>query len=376
MLTASDAFKARATQSHERTLKFQQLDSNLQVIQEFTPDVVQGEIQLQANQEGRRTLTMTLANKKGVYTPTQTSDPFWFNATLRVQYGVIFANGTTEYITLGTFLVNQASSTIANGERAIRVSAGDFWKKFQIYSLTSVAKYAAGSSLKAAIIDLATRAGVTQYNVDPALNATTFHAAPSADLQLARATPLNDAFGILANDYFLDFWFDEFGVFQVRTYIDPSTYVTSFSLADTDPGVNKLEPEIKDSADIKNHVGVSSTNLDIQPIFAEAKDNNTNSPTYIGGQFGDRYFEYQGDWIQTAAQALTTAQSILKRKLFYARAIKAETVPMPWLDGFDVGLITAADAKVTGVRYYVESASIPLTLGSQSTNLLEARPLP
>lgn len=376
MLAASAAFKARAVQSHHRQIKLQQLDSNLQVIQELTPRVLGGQVQLSANQEGRRTLTLSLANPKGVYTPSQASDPFWFNATLRVQYGVILANGTTEYITIGTFLVNQARAIISGAERSINVSAVDFWKKFQTYSLTSVAKYAAGSSLKAAIIDLATRAGVINYSIDPTLNTYTFHAAPSADLQLARGTPLADAMGILASDYFLDFWFDEFGVFQVRAYIDFNTMSPIFTLTDQDAGIIKIEPELVDSPDIKNHIGVSSTNLDIQPVFQEAKDNNTSSPTYVLGPFGDRYFEYSADWIQNATQASDTAKGILKRKLFFARQLNIESVPMPWLDGFDVGLCTAAEAKVTSAKYYLDSASIPLALGSQQTKLLEVRPLP
>lgn len=380
MFAVSATFISTITSgSYSRVIVVQALDPvTLAVKSDLTPVVIDGTVEVRTREDIRRTLTITVANDGGTYTPRQTSDPFWINNPIRVYWRLQYQNGTTEDCPLGTFLVNRTRMRREGGRQVIDVDAVDFGKRMQYTKLLSVATYAAGSTLLAAFNDLLTRAGIpiSSRDIDPQAATTTFHAAPAADLNFARGTSIADCFGVLAQDYGWTFGSDVLGTFLARPAIDPSTLPPVFTLAETDPMVVTVEGGYEDSLDVSNHVIVASTDASIQPVFAEVKDNNQDSPTYIGGSFGDRLFEYDANWVQTTAQALTAAQDILRRKIGDSRKVEIMTGPRPELDAFDIGTITAPILNVTASKYQIESMTVPLAGGLQRISMVEPRALP
>ena len=62
--------------SHTRQVKVETVNlATLAVVTDISAKVVDGNISLQANEEGRRTCSLVVANPDGVYTPKTTSDP-------------------------------------------------------------------------------------------------------------------------------------------------------------------------------------------------------------------------------------------------------------------------------------------------------------
>jgi hypothetical protein len=377
---ASQAFlDAVSGGSYTRVIKLESLDPvTLLPRRDLTPNLIDGSVDGHLVQDVRRTISITIANEDGAITPVISSDPYWINNPLRLSWGVVYQDGTTEYVPLGTFLVNRAWARGSAGQAVLDVDAVDFWKKLQYTALLTNASYAAGSTLKAALEDLCTKAGIgpAQRDIDPSASSVLFHGGNAADLNLARGTAVADCLAMLTEDFGWIFFFDTAGIFVARPGPVVGTAPVVFTMTETGPMVTGVEGGLEDSADIKNHVGVSSTDASIQPIFAEAKDNNQNSPTYVGGAFGDRYFEYQGEFITTLQQAQDTAKNILARRISNSRKSDWMHAPRPELDIADVGRLTSAFLKISGVQYQIESFTIPLVSGSQRTSLTEIRTLP
>jgi hypothetical protein len=295
------------------------------------------------------------------------------NHALRISYGVLGSTGSYEYAPLGVFLINKATPRISNDERVLMVEAIDQWKRFQYTKLLNHRRFSAGSNLLSVFTGLLDLTGVQNFQIHSDAAGVFLRPSPSADLNLKRGTSLADCWAILAEDFGWNFYFDADGVFHALPIFDPSTQPSLLTLADTDPSFNAIEGGFEDSPDIINHVGVASTNPDIAPIYAEAMDNNPLSPTYVKSSFGDRFFEYEGGFIQSQAQAAQVAQNILRRKLYYSRGYSVKHTPLPHLDAMDRINLTAVDVQITQLKSIVESMSIPLSDGYQTTKFLEAR---
>lgn len=363
--------------SYTRALLIQQLDPvTLNVVADLTAQVIEGSVEVRSDRENRRTTSMVVQNPNGLWTPRQSSDPFYINNPIRVWLGIVYQNGTTELAPLGTFLVNRGWATRSQEKLVLEVDAIDLWKKLQYGAISSVKTYAAGSSLGTAIIDILSGAGITNYNLDPSITATNLHAAPAADLNFAPGTARADMLGVLAQDYGLSFWFDPMGLFVARPSVDPTTIAPVGTMSESDPLVIEVAGGLEDSPDIKNHVGVMSTNPDVQPIYQEAFDSNVNSPTYYLGSFGDRFFYYEAPWIQTIAQASATAKDILRRKVYQARKSEWAHGPRPELDVYDVLTLTSPSVGIQAKPYYLDQAVIPLSNAEQRSTFLEVRSLP
>lgn len=75
--------------SHTRVVKIDRLDKTThQVLETVAPKVASGAVSARADNTGRRRLRLTVENPDGIYTPTQSTDPFWVNQVLRVWSGI------------------------------------------------------------------------------------------------------------------------------------------------------------------------------------------------------------------------------------------------------------------------------------------------
>jgi len=373
----SSAFLTAMAKSSTRLVKIEQLDASMNVVATFQTVAVAGRVQLQQSQEARRNLTMTLANPGGIYTPALTSDPFFFNQRIRVWLGTVLADGTTEYAPLGTFVVNVARAILATD--TIEVTALDFWKYLQAAALKTVTSYAPGVTLLSIFTDLINQAqtllgGITiPRNIDPVAGAATLGG--TDPLQFAAGSRIADGLAPFMDSYGWDFGFDPLGTFVGRLYVQPETIAPSFTMTDADPGVVDLQLTYQDSPDVRNHVRVNSTSPDVVPFSAEAQDNNQNSPTYIGGIFGDRLDVFDTPDITDATQIQNVANARLRRFLVLSRTVEQSGTAHPELDVWDVALLTSPKLKLSAAPYWVESMEIPLTTDAATIRFAEVRAL-
>jgi hypothetical protein len=373
----SAAFQSAMAAGGTRLVRIEQLDGAMNVKATYDGMVNGGRVDLTQTKEIRRTVAMTVANPGGLLTPAMTSDPFFFNQRFRVWIGVVKADGTSEYAPVGTFLVNVCESDLQTDTLA--VVAVDFWKYLQLAALKTLKSYAVGATLTSIFNDLLDTAqtllgGITIPRlIDPIAGAAVLGG--TDPLQFAAGARVADCLSPFMESYGWDFGFDPLGVFNGRLYVKPETIAPSFTLRDTDQGVSRLNPRMEDSPDVRNHVRVVGTSPDVAPMFAEAQDNNVNSPTYIGGIFGDRLDVFESPDVLDATQAQNVANARLRRLIALATPVSYEGTARPELDVWDVGLLTSVKGKLAGAPYWVESLSIPLTTDAMTIRFAAVRPL-
>lgn len=381
MYPVSAAFQTAIKTTHTMSIKVEQLRaSDLSTLAVLTPDDISGSVDVKSKEDTRRSFSLTVANRlvngAGIYTPAQTSDALYMNSVLRLWRGIVFQNGTTEYAPLGTFRVNRSRTRSAGGLHVVEVDGVDFTKVLQYTALTGLVKYAGGSTIYSIFQDIATRAGVLSYNIDPYFQNVTLKPAPDGDLQFARGMTLVDTLAFMRENFGADSWFDPLGSLIVRRYLTVETQPAVWSFADTDPMTEEMALTWEDSVEVKNHIMVGGVSATIQPVFVEVKDNNQNSPTYVNGPLGDRAWEIDGDYITTSAIATDVGNAKLREKTYLTKQVEVTHGPYPMLDVYDVASVTSAELKLASANYYVSGMTIPLGLETQKTTLLAVRALP
>ena len=372
MYSVSAGFVTAAqTTSHTVTPKLEWLDANLNVLQDLSAELLSGSVTVENGLEGRRGFQMTLKNAGGIWTPTgsPSTEPFFMHNIIRISLGIV-VGGSYEYCPLGTFHVNKVHADPS--ARVVEIDGQDFWKRFS-WGLRSTVRFAPGTTLNAMILALAGAAGITNVSLDPLGDAVGLQASPAPSLKFRSGTKVGDCFAVLAGDFGWEFPFDVNGTLVTRPSLAIDQQTSVLTLSDTDPCYQYARGGFEDSPDMFNHVGVSSTDPALPPVFGEAMDDNPLSPTYFAGSFGDRYHEEEFDWVQNSGQATQAAQRILRDNLFLARPVEVVTSALPFLDAQDVLTFTDADLKITAGRFLVDSIEVPLDGGDQTMRLLEAR---
>lgn len=102
------------------------------------------------------------------------------------------------------------------------------------------------------------------------------------------------------------------------------------------------------------------------PLAAQAKDTNTNSPTYVGGPLGDLPHFESSTVATDAGGAGAAATNLLRQYLGGVDKIVATTKPLPLLDVDDVVEVSRSRLKVAG-PYVVDSVTMSTRHDTQST---------
>jgi hypothetical protein len=150
----------------------------------------------------------------------------------------------------------------------------------------------------------------------------------------------------------------------MREFQDPVSSPESFRF-ETGPGGTLVEfgKQVNDTR-IKNHVVVSGENSDQVPVFAEAENNKTGSPTRIG-KLGRRTEEYVSQYIDAYAQAKELADKMLAVQALESFEVNIDSLVLPWLEvGEIIRFVDPDPAPGDPDRYLLDSLNIPLKLGA------------
>jgi hypothetical protein len=132
-------------------------------------------------------------------------------------------------------------------------------------------------------------------------------------------------------------------------------------------GVSLLAVVKEQTADATyNHVVVTGETQDpedgspkIPPVRGEAWDDDPDSPTYIGGDFGDVATFFVSPFVKTQAQAVEVAKAILERSLALTERLVVDALVCPALEPYDLIYVRRDRLRVNN-RYLLETFSIPL----------------
>lgn len=389
MYNISQAFRAELRkQSHQIASKAVMLDSAFReqpngvfttagasALQDY---IVDGNVDFDTSRGTRRTGSVTILNKGGMFTPD--NDPsdydgfFFVNRSLRLYRGVVIGGGTTEYAPIGTFMVDSVDVIVERNMSVINLTLSDHWKKFSKSQFTYTKVYAVGTHINTIIRDFAAAAGA-DYPLAPALDPLTGPERTSANttlqskLTFERGAVRGDELKKLADRFGIDIFFNVEGRLTTNDRKDPKDQQEVwhfYSLQETpEEGMLISVRRTLTDDNLYNHVFVIGTGNPTTPVIYEYKNVNTGSPFNID-RIGDRIRYVESQSYKTTAQVRAAGLKLWSYGMNIGEEVAIDTVCNPALDGEDVIRITEPYfAKISGL-YRIKTANVPLTTSKQT----------
>lgn len=314
--------------------------------------VTGGSVTVDRGSAVRRTCTVELADVD-LIPRTPADELSVYGATLRIERGVDYGDGTTETVPLGVFRVTDVDGDPDEGPVTIEgqglewVVAGDKFTEPYRASGTAV------GAVRALVQRSLPSASVISRVTDGAIGPRTWD---------TEADPWDGAQECAAA-LGAEVYADPDGVFIIAALPDLLTAAPVWSVAAGQDGVLVSANRGMSSDGVYNAVLARGENTETNspPVSALAVDDDPTSPTYWDGPFGHRPMFYTSSTLTTQTAALSAA----KLKLAAARAPNAtgdlSSLPNPALEPGDVIRVVYGDG--TRELHQVQSFSVPLDVG-------------
>lgn len=359
MHPVSDAFHDAIRAPHRADIKVEVLSDGT-VERELS--VLSGSVSI-GEDAVRRRCSVSLAGDDDL-TPGEMGDLLAPNGNeLRLWRGV---NG--ELAPLGVFGI--ADSQVDDSGEAITVSVKGFDRARKVkrarldepYVVLSGANYA--TAIKE-LID-ARVSGLT-YSFATTTRTTPLIVLDAGDDPWAAAQDMARAIGH-------ELYFSPAGVCTLRPVPDPAEQPSVFDFYEGENAIVLAVSNLLADEKVYNHVIVAGEPANGgAPVRAEATDDDSLSPTWIGGDYGDVPYFFSSKFIVTQAQAQDVADAILRRVKGTVSKVAFQAIPHPALGLGDVVGVRRDRAKIAG-RYIVESITMPLNAsGSMQVQTKEKR---
>lgn len=359
MYPASAAFKAAIVTDHIAIAKAEVWNQDQKLA---TIDIKDGSVKVDSKSAFRRTCEVSLVTDRTTanLVPDNDFDTLSpFGNELRLYRGVQYSDGTQEYVPLGVFIITDVNVSdnnegveikLAGEDRALRISRNKWREPYQLVD----------GPLETAIRDLLEdRYADVQTNF-PTTNVTINQVILGAENE---NDPWKDAVEICELVGY-DLFFDVNGIAVMRQFPTLSGAVVSAVYVENDNTIVTSVDRLISSKDTFNGVIYTIEGSEVEtPIRVEAWDEDTTSPTYRYGVFGEAPTFITTSLISTEAEAISAAKALLERYIGAQENISWNSLVDPTLDVNDVVYIRALGAKVDRVLI-IDSVDIPLDVTS------------
>jgi len=285
--------------------------------------------------------------------------PYGFE--LRVQRGVVYADGSRELVPLGVFPIQ--SSDVSVSGSTVKVDALDRSQFAREAKLLDVHVVAAGTNYGVAIRDLI-EAGV------PGLSyafASTEHVTPS--LQFAAGADRWATAQTMAAACGMDLWFDGWGVCTLSPARVPSMS-PDWVVSDGPGGVLVDASLQRDRGPAYNGVVVSSAAPGASVSYRSvALDLEPSSPTYwysTSPRFGQKPMFFTSPLVTSQAMCDEAAAALLAERAGVSRSVSFATWPDPSRRPGDSVLVRSVKLGLNEV-HVVDGLTVPLTAKGRMT---------
>jgi len=317
--------------------------------------VVEGAVTLDATVETRARVELSVASPVA---PRRTDGPLTpYGAWLDVYRGVRFADGSTEAIRLGRFRIDSVDTDLAAG--TVRVAGYDASVAMRDDKFLAPRTVVAGTTFAAAITALAQET-IPGLAIELPAGAS---AAIATDMsfELERWQAIRELATAIGCEAYID------GDRKLIVRVPPPTASAPVWAVNAGPGgVLTAVAESLTREAAYNAVVATGEALDGDPpVRGVAYD--TTSPIAWGGPFGHNPRFYSSPLLQTDAQALAAAQSILATGVGTQRAVDFSAVPNPALEPGDPITLTYPDGHTE--THIIDTLTIPL----RATGAMSAR---
>lgn len=265
---------------------------------------------------------------------------------------------------LGEFYID--GITTPNFPNQVKITARDGTKKLINDKLPKNATFPIGTSLRDFVRNMASLAGIPISKMRFNIGNETL----STEMSFERGTSRWDMIKSALESFGYERFFDGFGNFVVRKYIDPTTGPISMHFG-TGPEGNLVtyEKSISDSR-IYNHVIVTSPPSDEEtnPVgyFGEAFVTDSTLPTHKD-RIGNRVWSIDAPWLGSDAECVQLASDRLKITALESYNLNFSSIYYPWLEAGEIISIDDPDAfDFEPDRFLMDSIAYSLGLGPMS----------
>lgn len=292
-----------------------------------TPDIVAGSVTQDSMADVRSTLDITVP---GSWWPRNATDPLNpYGNELFVERGVIYGDGSREWVSLGYFRINTPEQPDAPFG-VIQVAGSDRMQGIIDARIPYPLSFPAGEAVTSVIESLVTDVySWAVFDFDGSLTGKTLATAQ---------TTTDDRHGFLSTlvtSYGCVMYFDYRGVLVVKPPPDPNDIVTTLKTGEG--GVLSTLSRTLSREGIYNGVIASGEQLDdtVPPVSAMVVDSDPASPTYWGGPFGHVPQFFSSSFLTTGAQCQSAGLSILTQSTGLPYNLDFGQVPNPALEALD-----------------------------------------
>ena len=369
MYPSSAAFKAAVRTDHIVIAKAEVWASD-QKLQEI--NISEGSVSVNSGSAVRRTCEVTHVTSREIANLVPDNDfdlltPF--GNELRLYRGVQYEDGTQEYVPLGVFVITQVAIQDTNDgvtiklmgeDRSIRISRAKWTEPYQLPNGT----------LESALTDLLKNrypdAELAFPTTNVSVNQVVLGSENSND-------PWKDAVEI-AELVGYDLFFDQNGIVQMQQFptLDGSVVVALF-VEGFGTTITSLDRTISTKETYNGVIYTIEGSEVATPIRVEAWDEDTSSPTYRFGVFGEVPVFIESNLLATEAEAVRAAYSLLNIYIGKQEQIMFNSLVDPSLDVQDVIYVRSNGAKIDRL-VIIDSLDIPLNPeGEMSANARTVR---
>ena len=358
----SDTFDTLVRQTHTVCAKVEVWSGrNLIVSSDYDTSVslIGGQVTINRTADSRRTCSLdimlsSLSDYRSFFDPLLGYD-------IIPSRGIIYSDGTREYVPLGVFKADTVDSEIRTDGMTISLNGFDRSRSIAMNPWSVPFSIASGTEYTAAMQAIITSraSGFTpEYSMTVSANnlpgALFFTNRDNAWQQIDR----------LATAIGYDVFFDNIGVCVARPIVDPNTapVVLDLTAGSTALRLGNLKKNINVGETYNGVIVRGSAPWLLFPVTGEAWDDDPASPTWRGGPFGARAKVIDNAVVTNGTQATAAAQAELFNTLGAVERISFATLPDPRLDVNDVVRIYDGDLGVYG-KYVIESLTIPMNRG-------------
>jgi hypothetical protein len=334
-----------------------------------------GRLEITYQQGQRRSLSFTLDNSSGRFTPSGIQGVLWLDSKFKLELGMEFSNGDVVWNTAGIFVTGQPTATRDDGEKTIEVQCYD---KFAMIdgTLGGVFEATYQVDIDKKIYDVM-RESLLQdngngYPIDPKpiiFDSSLIESKTQYTLSKSPNDSYGDLFIELAEMISCDIYYGVEGNLIVRSGIRDISQVNKPTLwTYSDKEWEYLSNNTSyDFTQVKNRVTVCGSNVNGDGIFISTAENtNPQSPTRIS-LIGTRQYYLEDSNISTEALAQQRAEYELNRLSILQQTISIDSSFMIHLDVNNCIALNDTFFDYSDDRFIIQSISIPISANSTIT---------
>jgi hypothetical protein len=322
-------------------------------------DIESGTVEISTSNAIRRTCSVNLITDRtnNNLVPNNQFDLLNpFGNEIRLYRGVRFQDGTDEYVPLGVFVITDVSISDTNDGVSIEVSGEDRSLIVSRNKWTSPYQLVSGtleSSITALLLNRYPEAVTSFPTTNVTINQVILGAENDND-------PWKDAVEICELVGF-DLFFDATGIVTMKQFptLDGTSPIATF-VEGEGTTVTSLNRSISTKETYNGVIYyVEGSNVST-PIRVEVWDEDSGSPTYRFGKFGQVPTFINTNLVSTSAAAITAATLLLNTYIGAQETINWEGLVNPALDVQDIVYVKSIGAKVDRI-VILDNLSIPLS---------------